>query len=235
MRTLKITHYLNKKLKPYSDREGNYYPVYVRILLGSEVHRIKSPTFDTGIKWEDYQSDESFKLQEIQDKIACESNLLKYAYTNSLVFEKYNLNDIIKGLSVNLIDNNLQNTLDPYGFFEIMLDSLASLLYDKTGISKMYFLENIKIHNLRDYKYLISNIEFKNTDTNFIFNLIILFIKFEIDHFTPAKPLNCYEWYYNNAKEKFLIECKDIDQQNRIFKWVIGNIDRWCKINIFKK
>ena len=90
MSEITIKHYLNKKLKPYFNGFENQYPVYVRIINGREVIRIKSVIANKGNKLFDYLTDDDLKNPDNIKLFEIEAKIIKYIFEN---LEKY-INDV---------------------------------------------------------------------------------------------------------------------------------------------
>lgn len=220
MKTIKISHYINDKLKPLIDGKDKKYPVYVRVLLGREVMRFKSGIGSDG-KNTEYHSKASFSNDEILPlKIANEEKLISYAVNNLLDWDQPRyLPAIVRVLQNNVIDElsiilnitqfpiarSFESKYNP-NFFEALDNTLAAFLYVKTGIRKDFFTDKQLLSDIRLYPALPDG--FKSSipyeDIKQLFLLATEFSLFEVEQYSDVRPLNTFEWRYNNGQSDFI-------------------------------
>lgn len=257
MNKVKVNHYLNKKLKPFNTGITDTFPVYVRILIGRNVLRIKSPLLSSGDKWSTYFDDEDFNNNaELNDTLTIETKLIKFIINNIDKFKTENLTELVRNLSISICNELLDIDLYLYthcfedvniepSFFNVLKLYLSEYLSKKTNIEKEFFYNNIDIQNTSDYK-IIKKIDFiKNNEIKHLFNIVVLLREFEELNYTitdrkknapykTKKPLNIYEWCFNGAKQKFIDFVDEETKESQIFKNIINSIDFNCKIRIFE-
>lgn len=252
MSDLTITHYINKKLKPYFTGIENIYPVYVRILKGREVLRIKSPLISGNKIFSYFTENDLINDIELQKTIINETKLIKFVLNNVDLIEKQN-NEVINILNQNICNEILNIDLsityfeqykikDP-NFFNVLKSYLSKYLSKNTNINEVFFYNNIIINNSADYEKL-TNISFIEDPIIYeIFNIVVQLREFEkkfyttpintISPYTSEKPLNIYEWYFNNGKINFINFVDDKIKRSEHFKKIIDSIDFNCKIRLF--
>lgn len=253
MSEISVTHYLNKKLKPFFTGIENTYPVYSRILVSREVLRIKSP-LATGDKIFSYFNETDFSNDsELKKTLLNETKLLKFIIKNDNLFKKNNISELVSTLNINICNEILNIDLhlsyfesfpieDP-NFFNIIKFYLSEYLANKSNIDVNFFLNNINIQNTSDYKKLQQTDFIKDKDIQEIYDIVIELREFEklsytipvekLLPYTSEKPLNIYEWFYNDGKQKFIDFASDKIKESKHFTSIINSIDYNCQIRIF--
>lgn len=249
--TIKITHYLNKKLKPinWGIENEDFFPVYVRVLYGREVMRFRSPAFNTGDNVFDYFSDEQLKSEKTQNKIINETTLIKFILTNfdkldqSLsIVENINIlnHSIIELFELDFWITYFNQNSDGTGginYFDYINEYVCELLETKTDIQSKFFLSKGIMNNLNTYIYLDDSVSdyIPNHKLKTMFLIGKRIAEFNKSYFSEKKKFNIYEWCFNSGKSKFLefvkSDLKKID--NKILSYIIEGIDFNCEIRLF--
>lgn len=213
MTTLKINHYLNTKLKPFDRGDGKLaYPVYVRILWGREVIRIKSILANRREKLDDYLTKMEFDLLNNKGVFDVEIEIIKHIHKN--VNSKVSLQEIIKMYlqpMTNIVSNAIYIEFDiefkNYGILEFednFRSSIRKYLIDSLQNNNSRFIEksiSIKIENFD----LIDNFDFLKKDPKLktICEIVKYIAVFDQKFYSSKDPLNLYEWTINNGSGKF--------------------------------
>lgn len=103
--TIKINHYLNKNLKPIINNKGNQYPIYIRILHGRNVMRIKSVLIPKYFKVFNYFNDFDFENNNIlKNIIEKEQRIIKYILESGNTIFINNISDTISFFSMPILE-----------------------------------------------------------------------------------------------------------------------------------
>lgn len=216
MEKITIKHYLNKKLKPIKTGDNdNLFPVYVRILWGREVIRIKSVIANQKSKIEDYLTDKQFNEKENTDLFIIETKIIKHIFNNVehfKLYEDFTISNLIEKFTKSMFDE-INNTLyldlnkisnnynDTNSFWEIVSDHLCNSIENKN----IAFIEKSLNIDVRNFD-LIENFDFikKDEDLKIVCETIKELKQFETKFYSESNPLNVYEWSINNGLEKFI-------------------------------
>lgn len=248
METIKIYHYLNKKLKPIDYGLGDkFYPVYVRLLIGREVYRFRSPAFNTGKGWLDYYVDLENINDDDKNKIKNETKLIRFIVENSeKLDENKSIVDNIKILNTTILHildidyhityfNTNEDGTGGINYFDFIDNFFCSFLEYKTNIDNKFFTAKKLMHTIWDYQFLndeflkyIPIIEIR--ERYIIAKKMVEFI----DTKYTNEVFNIYEWYFNNGKSNFLDFMTDVNIDKNLLNNIIESIDYNCKIRLFE-
>lgn len=247
METIKINHYLNKKLKPIDYGSGNAYPVYIRVLYGREVMRFKSIFLSAKNNIShlpSYYTDEDFKnTEELHPILEKEKEIIKYLLENKKDFIKFDIPKLVFFFA-----NRFNNILSLITFknyeqiISIKRDFINYIIGDK-DINKELFYESNLLSDASMYFYL-DNFNFIKNEKHRIFaEFIRLLLEYdklylrtdeEKEEMQDVKWLDLdfrisiYDWlmkkhdngFYKYAKDKF----KDTEMLKDIFKSIYDEI-----------
>lgn len=245
MKTLKISHYLNKKLKPITLGDENYYPLYVRVLWGREVYRFKSVIIESYENhfFRHYLSEKDLLKDEYLQLITVENDIIEYIFNNSEYYFKNNMSisSIIEQFNLKVLDT-FSNAVY-LEFDERIKDFTNETMLDNFSFNFIKYLFNGIIIN-KNFIEKSMKIDFNNFDLiedfSFIKNNEILIIsksarelkRFEKKYYSKDFPLNAYEWKIKNGYDNF-INFVSLDlRENNIFKTLMRDINNYLKVNI---
>lgn len=219
METIKITHYLNKKLKPIDYGSGNAYPVYIRVLYGREVMRFKSILLSEKNKISElpsYYTDEDFEnIDEIKPILEREKEIIKYLLENKNTFEKIDIPKLVFFFADKFNDILSIIKIKNYNhIYNIQSDFINYIIADK-NIDKRIFYESDLLRDLEFYFYLDNFNFIKNEkDKNFA-EFIKLLLEYD-------------KLYLRTDEEKEEMqddEELDLEFRISIFDWLIKHHD----------
>lgn len=215
---VKITHYLNKRLKPTLIKNVLEYPVYVRVSYGRNNDRIKSDWFVHPCSEYDFENDKHIlELKQYESEII--SDILKnsddkhFYLSARLGHSKNHITEIFLGYM-----------FDKYEIIE----QITSFVSEKTKISKTilnpYFRTEL---DANEWKELYEKDIF-TTETKEKVMYLSMLLEFEEKHYPPL-PDNVFgyragcifvfhEWKNKNKKVEFMqfAEKKNVLQKNKL-------------------
>lgn len=233
MKTLKISHYLNKNLKPFNDGVNDCYPVYIRVLWGREVIRIKSIFFNRSDKTNDYLSEKEFESRNSLNLFETEKKIITHIFENGDQYfssEETNLSDLIAYFTRPIIEIFSSavylyfSTETPKGFDE-PFDFFSKKLVENLQNENAKFLEKsikIDVANfglIKDFSFIKDSPELK-----VIFETLKELNIFIAKFYNDEKPLNVYEWLLNGGVTMFSQFVKPAIRNSKIFEKLINEV-----------
>lgn len=245
MGKITVKHYLNKRLKPIDFENGElFYPVYVRILWGREVIRLKSVIANQTGKFTDYLKEEQFNNSTNSSLFKIETKIIEYIFSNheNHVKKKENsLSDIIEQFTLKILDilsttiycefDNISTVFKSDSFEDNFSFSVKKHLAKSINNLNLNFIEksiNIdfeKFNLIEDFKFIKNDISLKN-----ICEIIKEIRLFEDKFYSKEIPLNAYEWLINDGYENFLKFVNPQVKKTEIFPKLMTELNNYSII-----